>query len=150
MIETLIEQIPDSVAMVLLVIVILFNFFIVVGKGIYFYFQKKEEKGAIDSLEKKVDEMKKEIKEMNDKAMDRVSDIEKTANDATAQIGIICAHYESEVKFRKMLEDKVVNIEKKLDGNGKPSLITEIELLKQKIDTISNQIKDIADYGKKK
>ena len=43
-----------------------------------------------------------------------------------------------------MLEDKVNSIDKQLQGNGKPSISTEIELIKQKMDVMFEQIKEIS------
>jgi len=82
---------------------------------------------------------------LNKAAMERVDNIEKTANDATAQIGIILAHYDSEVKFRKMLENQVNDLSKKIDGNGRSSMITEIELLKQKLEVIEAEVRKISE-----
>lgn len=128
MFDSLLEQIPASFAIVLLILMVSFNFFFGLIRLIYLYYAKKEERSLVD-----------EIKEMNKIAMDRIDDIEKTANDATAQIAVMLAHYDSEVKFRNMLEDKVNTIEKKIDGNGNNSMETEIQLIKQKLELMSEQ-----------
>ena len=128
MFDSLLEQIPASFAIVLLILMVSFNFFFGLIRLIYLYYSKKEERSLVD-----------EIKEMNKIAMDRIGDIEKTANDATAQIAVMLAHYDSEVKFRNMLEDKVNTIEKKIDGNGHNSMETEIQLIKQKLELMSEQ-----------
>ena len=78
MFDSLLEQIPASFAIVLLILMVSFNFFFGLIRLIYLYYSKKEERSLVD-----------EIKEMNKIAMDRIDDIEKTANDATAQIAVI-------------------------------------------------------------
>jgi len=145
MFESLLEQIPASVAIVLLVLMVSFNFFFGVIRLIYTYFTKKNEITLAEQMEEKVDGLVAEMKDLNKAAMERVDNIEKTANDATAQIGIILAHYDSEVKFRKMLENQVNDLSKKIDGNGRSSMITEIELLKQKLEVIEAEVKKISE-----
>jgi len=145
MFESLLEQIPASVAIVLLVLMVSFNFFFGVIRLIYTYFTKKNEITLAEQMEEKVDDLVTEMKDLNKAAMERVDNIEKTANDATAQIGIILAHYDSEVKFRKMLENQVNDLSKKIDGNGRSSMITEIELLKQKLEVIEAEVKKISE-----
>jgi len=145
MFESLLEQIPASVAIVLLVLMVSFNFFFGVIRLIYTYFTKKNEITLAEQMEEKVDDLVAEMKDLNKAAMERVDNIEKTANDATAQIGIILAHYDSEVKFRKMLENQVNDLSKKIDGNGRSSMITEIELLKQKLEVIEAEVKKISE-----
>jgi len=145
MFESLLEQIPASVAIVLLVLMVSFNFFFGVIRLIYTYFTKKNEITLAEQMEEKVDGLVAEMKDLNKAAMERVDNIEKTANDATAQIGIILAHYDSEVKFRKMLENQVNDLSKKIDGNGRSSMITEIELLKQKLEVIEAEVRKISE-----
>jgi len=145
MFESLLEQIPASVAIVLLVLMVSFNFFFGVIRLIYTYFTKKNEITLAEQMEEKVDDLVAEMKDLNKAAMERVDNIEKTANDATAQIGIILAHYDSEVKFRKMLENQVNDLSKKIDGNGRSSMITEIELLKQKLEVIEAEVRKISE-----
>lgn len=149
MFDTLLEQIPASFAIVVLVLMVSFNFFFGIIRLIYLYFTKKNETTLAEQMEEKVDDLVTEMKELNKSAMDRVDNIEKTANEATAQIGIILAHYESEVKFRKMLEDQVNAISKKIDGNGKHSMDTEIELLKQKLESIEAEVKKLSEKKSK-
>lgn len=147
MFESLIDQIPSTVAIGLLVFMVCYNFFFGLGRLIYMYITKNDEKTIIDKLETKVEkiseDLKKELKELNREAMNKVEEIEKTSNDASNQVAIMLAHYESEVRFRQMLENKVNSIEKQLQGNGKPSISTEIELLKQKLDVVSEDLKSI-------
>lgn len=149
MLEDLINQIPAIWAVAIIVFVVCCNFFFSLGRLLYQLFIKKNEKAYIDSLEGKISEVSTLLKEANQRAMDKVDEIEKVANDATNQINLVIAHYESEVRFRKMLEDKVNNIEKQLQGNGKPSIETEIQLLKQKLDIVVDKIQSM-DSGKKK
>ena len=141
MFDGLLEQIPASFAIVLLILMVSFNFFFGVIRLIYLYFSNKEEKTLSEKLEEKFDALGSEVKEINKDAMIRVGEIEKSTNAAMAQIGVIIAHYKSEEKFRQMLEDKVSNIEKKIDGNGKAGISTDIELLKQKVDSIESEVK---------
>jgi len=149
MFDSLLEQIPASFAIVLLILMVSFNFFFGIIRLIYLYFTKKNETTLAEQMEEKLDGLVTEMKDLNKAAMERVDNIEKTANEATAQIGIILAHYDSEVKFRKMLEDQVNNLSKKIDGNGDSSMITEIALLKQKLEVIESEVKKISDKKSK-
>lgn len=143
MFDGLLEQIPASFAIVLLILMVSFNFFFGVIRLIYLYFSNKEEKTLSEKLEQKFDHLTDEVKEINKEAIIRVGQIEKSTNDAMSQIGIIIAHYKSEEKFRQMLEDKVSSIERKIEGNGKTGMGTDIELLKQKVFSIESDIKSI-------
>lgn len=141
MFDSLLEQIPASFAIILLILMVSLNFSLGIIRLIYLYYEEKAERTFSEQLEEKVDDITKELKEMSKSAIDRVTQVDKTASDAKTQIEVIIAHYDSEVKFRKMLEDKVNNIEKQLQGNGKPSISTEIELLKQKVEDVQEDIK---------
>lgn len=140
MFDSLLEQIPVSLAVAFLVLMVSFNFFFGVIRLIYLYYSKKGEQNLTNILDNKIDSLTKELKSVNKNTMKHIDEIEKSTNNATSQIGVILAHYESEVKFRKMLEDKVNNIEKKIAGNGNHSMETEIQLLKQKVDSMSHKI----------
>ena len=148
MFDSLLDQIPATVAVGLLVFMVCCNFFFALGKFIINYITKRNEQDNMSRIEQKVDrfseDLKQELKDINKESMSRVDEIEKVANDAANQVAVMVAHYESELRFREMLEKKVNSIEKQLQGNGKPSISTEIELLKQKLDTLSDDVKSIA------
>jgi len=120
-----------------------FNFFFGIIRLVYLYYSKKTEQNMVYHLEEKVKDLTDELKELHKEAISKIDIAEGIGNETTAQIGIIVAHYESEVKFRKMLEDKVNSIEKRIIGNGKAGIDTEITLLKHKVDMLREEIKKL-------
>ena len=148
MFQDLLNQVPATLAIGILVFFVCCNFFFSLGKMLYQLYIKKNEKENIDDLKDEIKEIVDLVKEANKETMTKVTEIEKAYNDANNQISLIIAHYESEVRFRKLLEDKVNNIEDQLQGVGKPSIETEIQLLKQKMDTISEQLSKIESKNK--
>lgn len=122
MFDGLFQSIPPTVAVGLLVLIICLNTFFALGKIAYDYFTKKQDHHRMAKIE------------------EQLKNMTVTDSDTHRQVQVVIAHYESEMRFRKMLEDRVSKLENKVHGNGKPSLNTQLGVIKAELDIIKNEI----------
>lgn len=125
MFDGLFELIPPAAAVGILVLLVCIQFAWGIGKMIYAYFTQKHEDEKLQQIENKIDRAATEGFETN------------------TQVKIILAHYESEQRFRQELERRVHELESKINGNGKPSLSAQLDVVISELHTVKQEVEKL-------